>query len=215
MGGNIMKEAKPFLLIGFLLLWAGCVQAADLELASFVSRVEEQAKKIKSFQCKFIQERHLAIFSKPLCFHGTLFLVRPDRLRWEFVSPLRSVLILNKKKGLKCDDSVVSRKFDLQSDPVMHQAARQLWAWLDGAYTRLQQEYDMTLVGPETLQLHPKVRQLQKVVNTIEIKFDKTLQPARVEIMETDGSRTVIAFYDYLLNIDPAESLFETCLGER
>ncbi len=209
-----MKAAKPFLLIGFLLLWAGCVQSADLELASFISRVEEQAKKIKSFQCKFIQERHLAIFSKPLCFHGTLFLVRPDRLRWEFVSPLRSVLILNKEKGLKCDDSVVSRKFDLQSDPVMHQAARQLRAWLDGAYTRLQQEYDMTLVGPETLQLRPKVRQMQKVVNTIEIKFDKTLQPAWVEIMETDGSRTVITFSDYLLNVDPADSLFETCLGE-
>ncbi|MCK5438190.1 MAG: hypothetical protein KAI90_09245, partial [Desulfobulbaceae bacterium] len=73
-----MKPPKPLLLIGFfLLLWAGCVQAADRELASFISRVEEQASKVRSFQCSFIQERHLAIFSNPLCFHGTLVLVRP------------------------------------------------------------------------------------------------------------------------------------------
>jgi outer membrane lipoprotein-sorting protein len=182
------------------------------ELEDFLHRVEQSAATINTFTCDFIQVRHLAIFPKPVKFSGRLALSRPDRLRWEFIKPLPSVLVLNGEKGLKCSDEGPIRQFSLADDPVMRMVAAQMWAWTSGSYRDLQDDFDFTLLPGPTLAFSPKNKGAGSFIRKITVIFDPDfLQPLEVEISEPGGDRTIISFSGYQRNIDLPERSFIEC----
>ena len=65
------------------------------KLSSFIHDVEAKAATVKTLTCTLKQERHLAIFARPVIFRGRMALEKPDKLRWEFTSPIASVLIFH------------------------------------------------------------------------------------------------------------------------
>lgn len=191
---------------------AGTAAASGGDLDTFVAEVEAAAADVHSLSCRFVQERHLAIFAQPVVFQGTLDLVRPDRLRWEFTAPIPSVLVFNGKSGLHCNDQAAPQHFDLTSDPIMRMVAQQLWTWLDGRYGTLAEEYRLQLVAPATIAITPRKAQVAEFIDHITIFFDPaTKQPRKVEIVEPGGDLTRILFRDYRLNPSLAEALFAQC----
>lgn len=215
-----MANWKKISLLLFLLL-LGHVQntpalAADSKaLAAFLADVRSQSSQVRSFSCLFVQERHLALFARPVIFHGALFIIRPDHLRWEFTDPVPSVLIFNGNKGIRCNDDAPPVHFDLKSDPIMRMVAYQLWTWLDGDYEKLETMYDLKLHNKYCLVIIPKEQGVVNVIATITITFDeKTMQPEMVEIVEPGGDLTRIRFHDYKLNVSFSEAVFTRC-GNR
>ncbi len=186
------------------------------ELAAFLKKVEEKAVTVTSFSCAFKQERHLSIFSKPVLFYGNLTIVRPDRLRWEFNKPLGSVLVLDGSQGLRCSGNSKPQKFDITGNPVMRIVFRQLWAWMNGEYSRMREAYDISLLSDKTgIVLHPLEKAMASVVSTIIILFDSTtLQPVNVEIHESSGDKTLLQFSDYILNPSVNRALFTQCSSQ-
>lgn len=188
----------------------------DQELDLFLQKVEQQASAVESFSCNFIQTRYLSIFPKPVKFSGLLVLSRPDRLRWEFSSPLSSVLVLNGRRGMKCDGRGPVREFDLDSDPVMRMVAAQLWAWASGSYQQLREDFDFKLLPGPILVFSPRKTGVGSLIRTIRVLFAKDiLQPVEVEISEPGGDRTLIVFSDYQRNISPKPELFTNCTTSR
>ena len=55
--------------------------------------LKEASKNIRSVKADFLQKRTLQILTKPLLSEGKLFFYTPDSLRWEYLSPLRSVML--------------------------------------------------------------------------------------------------------------------------
>ena len=181
-------------------------------LENFLRRVEQNSASISSFSCDFTQVRHLTIFPKPVKFTGRLSLARPDRLRWEFVEPLASVLVLNGNKGLKCTDAGPVRDFSLDTDPVMRLVAAQLWAWTSGSYRELLGDFKFELLPGPVLLFSPRQNGVGSFINKIKVVFDPDfLQPQEVEISEPGGDRTVISFAGYQRNIDLQSTLFTEC----
>jgi len=181
-------------------------------LEDFLQRVEQNSAAINSFSCDFIQVRHLAIFPQPVKFSGRLSLARPDRLRWEFIKPIPSVLVLNGKKGLKCDDGGPIRKFNLDSDPVMRMVAAQLWAWTSGSYRDIKDDFDFDLLPGPSLAFSPVNNGSGSFVSKIKVVFEPDfLQPMSVEISEPGGDRTIITFSGYQRNLALPSSLFTEC----
>jgi outer membrane lipoprotein-sorting protein len=186
------------------------------ELASLLEEVEAAAAEVRSLSCGFTQEKRLALFARPIIFHGTLDLVRPDRLRWEFTSPVPSVLIFKGESGLRCNDRAEPVRFDLKKDPVMQIVARQLWLWLGADYTRLAEEYHLRLAGPDTLVLAPRDLKIAEFVSSITISFaPDSRQPQLVEIAEPGGDLTRISFHGYRFDAAHEEALFEQCGGRE
>lgn len=187
----------------------------DRELQSFLEKVRSRSDKIKTLSCKLIQERHLALFSKPVIFEGRLAVVRPRKLRWQFTTPVPSLLLLDDEKGLRCNDDTPPVRFDLQTDPIMRMVAEQLWTWLDNDYTKLDQQYRLTLSNDSSLLIEPKETTVAEVIAAIRISFHpENLQPERVEITEPGGDRTIITFRDFQLDLPLADSLFNQCSDE-
>lgn len=182
------------------------------DLEEFLQRVERNSASINSFSCDFIQVRHLTIFPQPVKFSGRLSLSRPNKLRWEFMQPLPSVLVLNGKQGLKCEEGGPVRKFNLDTDPVMRLVAAQLWAWTSGSYREIKNDFDFELLPGPSLLFSPTKNSANPFISTIKVVFDPAfLQPVSVKINEPGGDSTVISFSGYRRNTALPPTLFTEC----
>jgi outer membrane lipoprotein-sorting protein len=202
------------LLLGVLLIvhvpQSGAASESE-ELRSFLQEIQSASAQIHSFSSEFVQERRLALFAEPVLFHGTLTVVRPDRLRWEFTSPIPSVLIFSGERGMRCNENAPPVNFDLGSDPVMRTVAEQLWLWLGGDYSRLDSLYLIEKEGPSSLRITPREDAVAEYIGTITLMFNETGQPEKVTIVEPGGDSTVIGFHSYVLNGDTPDILFTAC----
>jgi len=63
--------------------------------AAFLNQVSKKMGRLRSVAATFEQEKHLALFKKPLRSRGQILFGAPDHLRWEFLEPFRSVLIVS------------------------------------------------------------------------------------------------------------------------
>jgi outer membrane lipoprotein-sorting protein len=200
-----------FLIIS-IMVTKSAMAADDRSVLPLLNEIQAQSAKVQSFSCKFTQERHLALFVKPVIFQGLLSLIRPDHLRWEFTEPIPSVLLFSGDKGVRCNDNAPPVHFDLTSDPVMRLVAEQLWTWLDSNYEKLEQLYSVTQSGASILVITPKDQSMADFIETITISFSaESKQPERVEITEPGGDLTRIHFHDYNLNVSLPEKLFVEC----
>ncbi len=183
---------------------------ADSDPQSLLTKVRQHAGSVQSFSCNFIQEKHLSLFPKPVLFRGNLKLVRPDKLRWSFVSPIPSTLILNSHTGIRCIDDNQTIRFSLDDDPVMRIVATQLWSWMNGDYEKLSNQYNLKKTAETTLQINPIGKAHWQGIVTI--TFDKkTFHPQRIIITEPEGDYTRIEFSEYRLNSSHPPSTFTSC----
>jgi len=190
-------------------------RADKVELTDFLAEVQAAADQVTSFSSKFTQERHLALFAKPVIFHGRLTIVRPEKLRWEFTDPVPSILVFNGGKGLRCSDQSPPVHFELASDPVMKTVAEQLWLWLGGDYSKIGERYLMEMKGAGSLVITPKEKSIGEYIAAVHIDFNKeTKQPTQVDIIEPGGDFTRIIFNSYTLNTELPDVLFTRC-GEK
>lgn len=186
--------------------------AESEELSSFLAEIQAASDQVRSFSSQFIQERRLALFAEPVIFHGSLTVVRPDRLRWEFTSPIPSVLIFRGEQGIRCNDKAPPAHFDLGNDPIMRTVAEQLWLWLGGDYSRLNVLYRMEKSGDSSLRITPKEQAMLDYISSITITFSKTSrQPEKVEIVDPGGDTTIMSFHSYVLNGNVSDALFSSC----
>ena len=212
------KRVLSFLLVLVFYCFLLCPltsRADQVELTDFLAEVQAAADQVTSFSSTFTQERHLALFAKPVIFHGRLTIVRPEKLRWEFTDPVPSILVFNGGKGLRCSDQSPPVHFELASDPVMKTVAEQLWLWLGGDYSKIAERYLMEMKGVSGLIITPKEKSIGEYIAEVRIDFNrKTKQPAQVDIMEPGGDFTRIIFNSYTLNTELPDVLFTRC-GEK
>lgn len=203
------------LLLACFFLFPLISRADQVKLTDFLADVQAAADQVTSFSSDFTQERHLALFAKPVIFHGRLTIVRPDKLRWEFTDPVPSILVFNGGNGLRCSDQSPPVHFELASDPVMKTVAEQLWLWLGGDYSKIGKRYLMEMKGVSGLIITPKEKSIGEYIAAVHIDFNsETKQPAQVDIIEPGGDFTRIIFHSYTLNSELPDSLFTRC-GEK
>ena len=207
----ISKSILAAVLIVLAVVRNQAVVAQDKVLTDFLAAVQAASDKVNSFSTDFTQEKELAMFDRPVIFEGRLNLVRPDKLRWEFFTPIKSVLIFNGESGLRCTEQQ-QNAFELASDPVMRMVAEQLWLWLGGDYQRLASTHDLEMLAPAGLLISPKGENESAYISALTILFDeKTLQPRQVMIFESGGDRTNLTFHSGIINGEVPAHLFSEC----
>ncbi|HVO66061.1 MAG TPA: outer membrane lipoprotein carrier protein LolA [Syntrophales bacterium] len=174
--------------------------------------IRRESAKIKSVNAHFTQEKHMQILSRPLVSKGLFYFQAPDSVRWEYTSPIRSVLLMRKgdirrytagSRGL-----VEDKGGSLESMQIVLQEIS--W-WSTGQFTA-NENFSATLKGgrgPKII-LTPKEKGLSSMISRIVI----TLSPDRpgviksVKITESEGNYTLFEFADVQINGKISESLF-------
>lgn len=183
-------------------------------LATFAESAELDAVSLHSIQADFIQEKHLKILARPIISTGTLTFQAPQSLRWEYQTPIPSILLMNGskvKKFIERDGQLVEdRGMQFNS---MQVVLAEISNWLDGRFT----DNDMFVVSfpaERTVLLTPKQQALAGLISKIELKLadQKELQGLldSVTIFEGPDSYTMMTFSNRILNQDLDTSVFTT-----
>ncbi|MBW1719827.1 MAG: outer membrane lipoprotein carrier protein LolA [Deltaproteobacteria bacterium] len=208
-----MRQQLMLMLLSLLFIVPSVFAEDNGKLSLFIHDIEAKAATVKTLNCTLKQERHLAIFARPVIFLGRMALEKPDKLRWEFTSPIASVLIFNGAEGLKCSGNTEPQRFNLLTDPVMQMVSKQIWTWVNGSYATLQEQYRMVLLEPgPCLVLTANDPKIARAISSVKISFNPdSLQPTTVRIQEPGGDHTIISFSDFILNQPLDQSLFTRC----
>ncbi len=176
--------------------------------SDFFSQIREEAKKIKSLQADFVQQKQMKILLRPLVSKGRFFFRAPSSIRWEYVSPVNSIVVMHqgkmrrvfKKNGQVIQDSGAN----LQAMQIVMQ---NIAHWLSGRFDE-NPDFIMTLTPPRIL-LTP-LKPMPGMMDRIELLFsDRPGILDSITIYENKENYTKIAFKSLKINGPIADSVFQ------
>ena len=176
-------------------------------------RIEKAVSGIHAVASEFRQERRLTMLKEPVVSTGRFYYDKPDKLRWEFISPDPSGFLVNGKlakqwKGKNNPPEV----FEPQQNSVIRAIVDQILAWTKADFTWVEQRYTVSVVkeDPIVLKLVPRSSKEKKYIDHILISFEADTHYTNVvDIIEKGGDSTRIKFLNMIINNSPQRELFE------
>jgi outer membrane lipoprotein-sorting protein len=197
--------------IFFSVLIAVTIFFAQTAPAQDLTSLKEASRGIRSVKAEFLQKRSLQILTKPLFSEGRLFFHVPDSLRWEYFSPLRSV-ILQKGNNIKIynfSDGVWKPEMP-QGVETRRMVLEEISHWFQGRFDESKAFKHFYSPGPPERVILVSNEGINRFINRIEIVL--SARPGvidRVEIEEPGGSRTSIEFKNVEINSSFSSEVFE------
>jgi len=166
--------------------------------------VRQAVKGIETLSGDFIEEKRLVMLKEPAILTGRFFYGKPDRLRWEYLTPERRGFSVSNSKGLQWQHNPSrTQPLDLEKDPVFRSFVRRIFAWIRADFETIQKEYEIRLVSenPLSLALIPLLEMEKTFIDRVILSFSKDMKTVRsVDIHETDGDASRIRFSDIRIN---------------
>ena len=185
--------------------------SAEIAIAQDWISLKEAFRNIRSVKAEFLQKRSLQILTKPLLSEGKFFFYIPDSLRWEYLSPLRSVML---RKG---NNIQIYNFSDGVWKPEMAQAVEsrrmvleEISHWFQGRFDESKAFKHLYSPGPPERVILASGEGINRFINRIEIVL--SVRPGvieRVDIEEPGGSRTSIEFKNVEINSSFSSEVFE------
>ncbi len=187
------------------------VFSAEMAPAKDLTSLKEAFRNIRSVKAEFLQKRSLPILTKPLLSEGKLFFSMPDSLRWEYLTPLRSVML---RKGNNIQiynfSEGVWKPEMAQAVEARRMVLEEISQWFQGRFDESKAfKHSYSPEPPERVILISR-EGINRFINRIEIIV--SVRPGvidRVEIEEPGGSRTSIEFKNVEINSSFSSEVFE------
>ncbi len=174
--------------------------------------IREASRRITSLEARFVQKKTLPILAKPFVSQGRFFYQPPAQLRWEYDSPVRSVLIMNGdavKRYLKDQDKW--REDAGAALPAMRLVMEDMMNWQQGRFDANPQFQASLVKGPEPkILLIPKEASWRKMIQRIELTLSSEQAGVMksVRVVEDERTDTLLEFSQVRLNRPLPSSLF-------
>jgi outer membrane lipoprotein-sorting protein len=193
-----------------VLVTMGLLSATPALSQDWIS-LKESFRNIRSVKAEFVQKRYLKILTKPLLSEGKLFLCIPDSLRWEYLNPLRSVML---QKGNTIQiynfSEGVWKPEMAQAVEARRMVLAEISQWFQGRFDESKAFKHLYSPGPPARVTMVPGEGINRFILRIEIVL--SAKPGvidRVEIEEPEGSRTSIEFRNVEINSSFSSEVFE------
>ena len=202
----MIKIQKSRLLLSslFLLMVFMCIAWADTW-----EGIKGAAASITSVKAEFVQQKHMAILVQPLVSKGVFYFRTPSSLRWEYTTPVQSILLMHDgrvKRYIKRNGAIFEdASAHLQSMQVIIQ---DIARWLNGRFDE-NPAFSARLDPDRKIVLRPKEKSLAAFIQRIELLLSD--QPGVIEavtIYEGESSYTRLDFKNVVLNQTLLDSIF-------
>ena len=173
--------------------------------------VKESFRSIRSVKAEFLQERHLQILKDPLVSQGRFFYLASGALRWEYLSPLQSVMLQRGDSVRLYHFSDGAWKQDLaQGVEARRMVLAELSHWLQGRFEESKIFSHVYSPSPSRRILLTPKEGINRFILGIEIVLsDKPGVIDWVEIAEPGGSALRIVFRNVEINSSLPSELFD------
>ena len=175
-------------------------------------QLRKDSANIKTIQARFVQKKFMKILARPLISEGRFYYVAPDSFRWEYLKPLRSVVIAS---------SGDTRRYTLSGGKMIEdksggaQAMRivlsEVTGWMSGKFDQ-NPSFTATLKeGTNILiTLTPAGKSMSGMIEKIEITVSRKAAAVKsVKIIESANAFTQIDFADVEINKVISSSVFQ------
>ncbi len=182
---------------------------ADAALDQALADVAKARAKIDTLEGAFTQERTITLLASKVKSTGRLWMVRPDRLRWE-LDPPDAATYWVLPDGLAYKTKSGSGKIGKSAEGPMGGVLGDLLVLLGGDLAQLKARYELTLVRRDAsacvIHAVPKDKALAKTTQRVELELSGDLTAMkRVAIVERGNDRSDVTFGAMVKNgkIDP------------
>jgi hypothetical protein len=164
--------------------------------------IRAAAAGIKTIETSFVQTRTLKILTRPLVSRGIMAYRRPNDLRWEYQSPLKTLLVVrggNVRRLIEHDGVwVADASAKLEAMKIV---LGEINLWLDGNFSAsrtFRPELRLAQAGqPARVELFPVDPSLGKIISHIAIVFaERPGTVSAIDIHEEGEGVTHITFED-------------------
>ena len=186
----------------------------DQESRAVLLNIEKSMRQVHSLACRFTQEKHLQIFADVLQMQGWCYINKPDQIRWEYFSPLRKAIILNKSdlKIFKPDVSGNKYQRTGQEKQYMQIVYRYIMKFFCGKFSSQDDNFYIIInrksSGGYFLILRSRGK-FQKIISRIVLQIPENYQGINsVAIHEPEGDYTLIKLHSFVINPKFKQGLF-------
>jgi outer membrane lipoprotein carrier protein len=156
---------------------------------------------IRALTADFAMERTLSVLKDKLHSSGKLVLGAEGRLRWETVSPAKSVMVIVQGQArISYPDLGVTKRFSLADDPVMRVLSEHLFSLTSGDLDRVSRSYDIEKQDNGVSRLVPKQDSIKNIFKEIRLTPGQQGIVSKVELISQTGDMTSITFSKVQVN---------------
>jgi outer membrane lipoprotein-sorting protein len=186
---------------------------AEERLQTLLQRTRDAQASMSSFRASFVQHKESRLLLAPEESRGSFSFLAPARVRWEFVEPDKTTVLLT-------EEEMLTWYRDLGTAERLHGDARtgrmlQVIGAAQGL-DRLRRYFDLSAAFPKDpeqpirLLLSPRSNRVRKRVQEMEIWLHREhYVPIYVRYVEAAGDVTELRFTDLEINVELPESYFE------
>jgi outer membrane lipoprotein-sorting protein len=181
-------------------------------IADDFEQLRKNAATIKTIQAKFVQNKFMKILTKPLVSEGRFYYGSPDSVRWEYLKPLKSIVLTRKgetKRYIYSGGKMI--KDQTGGVQAMKIVLNEITSWMSGKFDQ-NPSFKATLKeGTYTeITLTPVGQSMTGMIEKIIITVSqKDMAVKSVKIIESENSSTRIDFSDTVINKTIPESIFQ------
>jgi outer membrane lipoprotein-sorting protein len=173
------------------------------DTTAFKQRIEVMAKTTNAIESDFIQVKDLSsVMTEKITSKGHFCFQKENLLRWEYSTPYKYMIVINKDKIVIKDDAKTSR-YDMNSNKVFKEINDLMIASVQGNILK-SGKFRVVFMESEKdykLELFPLVKGMKDSLKKINMYFDKSVTSVmRLEMEEPSGDSTLIEFTNKKLN---------------
>ncbi|MFZ1985039.1 MAG: outer membrane lipoprotein carrier protein LolA [Desulfatitalea sp.] len=173
--------------------------------------LKSTAGTVTSVQADFVQEKHLPILARPLVSQGAFYYQAPRSLRWEYRSPVKSILAMHdgRVRRFVADTSGMTEESGAGLE-AMQVILEEITQWLAGRFDA-NPMFQAQLEPGRRIVLTPRDEAFAKVIQRIVLNLAK--QPGVMEsvvIYESENAFTQMTFNNTKINAKIDEALFRS-----
>jgi outer membrane lipoprotein-sorting protein len=199
---------KRYLSIGFILLLSVCLTG----WGDSWKDITRDSAQISSIRADFTQHKYLKILRKPLLSQGRFYFQKPDSIRWEYLAPVKSILLMHQGKvnryTLGSRGLVEDASGALSSMQIVIQ---EIGLWSQGRFNE-SKYFKAELKGGKERKiiLTPREEAFAAIISRIEILPSAAQQGVieSVKIIESEGNFTLLRFEGVKVNEQIDEAVF-------
>jgi outer membrane lipoprotein-sorting protein len=173
-------------------------------------KIESMSKLTTSIEADFTQEKNLSMLSEKIISKGHFVFKKENLLRWEYVSPSKYLIVINKEKVIIKDEKKTT-KYDMNSNKVFKEINDIMLSCVQGTIfksNKFKTSYYENDKGYK-LELIPQVKNMKETFKKINLYFDKNVTSvSKMEMIENNDDLTSLDFTNKKLNAPIAETIF-------
>ncbi len=203
-----MNKTIFFILLPFIGFSQGFKPVKDT--LALKQKIENMSKSTVSIESDFVQEKDLSMLSEKITSKGHFVFKKENLLRWEYITPSKYLIVINKEKIIIKDEKKTS-KYDMNSNKVFKEINDIMLSCVQGTIFK-SNKFKTGYFENEKfykLELIPQSKNMKETFKKINLYFDKNVTSvAKMEMIENNEDLTSLDFSNKKINAPVAETIF-------